>query len=937
LRSALPPKARETLDLAAKYFPNAAWARDAKYQLRNDRAIVYTEEWERLEDSRRVRFKPFAMIWKPEQPDSGEEPMTIECDSAVVEFARKFEITAPDPGRVVGGALEGAVRLAGPRGLLLNTRNVIFSEEAKRAWSDHAVEFAYDLHQGRAQGLDIDLVPEPGPASGDKPAIAGARAIRLVSQVAMRLVPHGSRAGRREEVVTVTSDGSFEYELESHVASFRKNVRVARPTGMGQHDRLDCQTLTLVFEPEDEVESQAAPDRGATADRIGRAGNLRFRRLLASGPGTKAVSERGQMSARMTELTYDEQSRQVVLTDPKEVRLAQRNNLMLCQQVLAVLDEDGQVERAVGRGPGRVFRYHADPPAARGERRVDFAAQWNRQMRLDPDPASGLDLIELSGNARLERPSQMTLSAETIRLWITPASQGRIRENLGARDDPRANSGQPRPDEAATPKRLLAINQVAFSSAKLAGGTERLEIWFEEASGQPPAEPGGAPGTATRPNGPARGTAASAPGEANNSRAAEQPMHLAADRIRIRVELARGEAHLSQVVTDGHVRLTQDHGEGVPALDIQGEALQLWNRSETDQVVHIEGSPAHVRDRGFQVEGADIHFDRGGNTARVEGAGVLRLPVTKGLDGQALAQPQLLDIFWREKMNFDGQTARFFARVKTQLAGNEVACEEMRVTLSERVDFSEEKPQKAVDVASVLCRDGVRLRSHEYEANRLVGVRLAQGFEFSLNQATGDVQATGPGWFSFWRRGNGNRAAFRASSHSRANKPLGGNPAEWEYTRVDFAGNMKGHMNQRAARFYDRVRIVYGPVDRSDATFDEENLPANGGWMRCEELLITQRERPAPLKPFVMLRGRHNVDLEGRTEQGMFHVKAYAVSYDESKELYVISGDGKRDAIITREARVGAQRGSNSAQRMEFIPSRDELKIERATSAEGSP
>jgi hypothetical protein len=259
-------------------------------------------------------------------------------------------------------------------------------------------------------------------------------------------------------------------------------------------------------------------------------------------------------------------------------------------------------------------------------------------------------------------------------------------------------------------------------------------------------------------------------------------------------------------------------------------------------------------------------------------------------------------------------------------------CEEMHVTFTRRISFAESgTDSQQADVRLVVCRDNVALKSHEYEANRLVGVRTAEGFEFTLDQATGQVTSQGPGTLVFWRRGNGKRAGLEANAGVRANRPLAANPVEWEYTRIHFDGRMDGNTKDRVTTFRDRVRVVYGPVEHSTETIDEDNLPKDGGWMRCNRLQLTQHPETKKQKPYIEMEATGNTELDGRS----FHAIAHLVTYDESKGLYVLNGDGKRDAKIWHEKTPGAARSSVAAQRMEFIPALNDLKIDRASGGQG--
>ena len=54
---------------AQEFLVDQVWAVDAKYQVRNDKSYIFAEEWEPIDDSRRVRLRPFAMIWRQKNHD----------------------------------------------------------------------------------------------------------------------------------------------------------------------------------------------------------------------------------------------------------------------------------------------------------------------------------------------------------------------------------------------------------------------------------------------------------------------------------------------------------------------------------------------------------------------------------------------------------------------------------------------------------------------------------------------------------------------------------------------------------------------------------------------------------------------------------------------------------------------------------------------------
>ncbi|MCA9118502.1 MAG: hypothetical protein KDA79_25750, partial [Planctomycetaceae bacterium] len=155
-----PPPPPENVRMAEKYLASQPWAAKAKYQIRTAEAFVYANEWEPVENDQAVRFRPFAMIYMPRDRPENEQPVTVVGESAYLKFANRFQVTDPDPGRIIGGALQGNVRIVGPNGLTIVGRNFIYSEKAMRLWSDESVHFAYGPHRGRGYGLQVELIAD---------------------------------------------------------------------------------------------------------------------------------------------------------------------------------------------------------------------------------------------------------------------------------------------------------------------------------------------------------------------------------------------------------------------------------------------------------------------------------------------------------------------------------------------------------------------------------------------------------------------------------------------------------------------------------------------------------------------------------------------------------------------------------------------------------
>ncbi|MEX0718334.1 MAG: hypothetical protein WD066_17195 [Planctomycetaceae bacterium] len=551
-------------------------------------------------------------------------------------------------------------------------------------------------------------------------------------------------------------------------------------------------------------------------------------------------------------------------------------------------------------------------------------------------------------------------------------------------------SRRPPGAEDFKPVRALAIEQVAIASPQLVAQTPRLEVWFEEAASpiMPRALPavdreprdrlvpavgrfpgdadasttrrGGStqysvlgtrssppqamaavndplPGTASVPATGSAETTESAPRRrrsfgSNDDEGPQEPVEVIADLIRVRVveNPETGESQVAELWTEGNVNVRQKLGPNQEPRRLTGDRVHFVNKAENQELVHVYGKPAHVRDPRMHIEGPEIHLDRGANRMWVDGAGLLQMPVERTLEGRELAQPEILDIWWKETMTFDGKLALFRGQVRTVNKDNRMRCEEMEVYFDRRVDFSgEEERQHDEDpqIERVICRDGVVFDSLAYEESRLVGIRRGRFWELTIHQQSGDTDARGPGEIVAWSRGGGRRAALGPGSTAQANRPRDAESSEWEYMRIDFAGRTTGNLHDKHTTFHDRVEVVYGPVDRPDSTIDVDHLPRDGGWLRCDSLRFTQREETPEQPAYLELFASGNAQLEGRE----FHARADQITYDESKGMYLLRGLGNRKAEIWRQTTPGTEPLHTPAQRMTFIPSKNHLWWEGAT------
>ena len=686
-------------------------------------------------------------------------------------------------------------------------------------------------------------------------------------------------------------------------------------------------------------------------------------------------SQHDDVTAFMTNLVYDVATQTAVLKDADAVFIRQQKTgtELRCPELTFVQGNAGDILSASGRGKGWIRRGSPDVE------QPEFWAQWSSHFRMLQQPGTNLDWLELNGRAIAKQPGKKSgLSGDVIRLCFDRVtSRNSNRETSASNEVGRnATAATMRANKAAVravadtsvdgsspfrPRQLQAFNNVVVVSPQGKAETKQLHVTFEDA----------VPSSANfakkenKPNSKRRVQPASrrsTGGKDKNSidflneelpegespatsEKVGEPFQLIADSIRAKVRLpdeasnrdsatASGPSDLLEVITEGSVDLQQSHGDDQDPLHVTGQGVHLENKEGNGQVVHVIGQPAVVRDRGFDIEGNDIFLDQNNNKTWINGSGALRLPVKNDFNGKALQSPSLLTVWWKEKMVFDGQSANFYDDVKAALNDSRLQCEEMEVVLTDRILFTgNQNKVPAAEVRQVVCKEGVEIDHSQYVEKELSEIQRGHVAQLTLNLKSGLTEAVGPGIISLWRPGRGKRAALAPRAVAQANRPLESDVANWEFTRVNFSGGMKGNLNERETTFNDRVRIVYGPVARPLDVIDPDvHLPKDGGEMECNSLTIEQLQETGSTKKYIGLTAEGNAKLEGRS----FYAQADAISFDESKELYTLRSIGSRQVTIWRQAAPGSEYSEASAKSMQFIPSQNLLKSDKTTGIRGA-
>jgi hypothetical protein len=479
-----------------------------------------------------------------------------------------------------------------------------------------------------------------------------------------------------------------------------------------------------------------------------------------------------------------------------------------------------------------------------------------------------------------------------------------------------------------------------------------MEVWFrsQDPNGAPivagvaPSQPSL---PASRPTGlagaPAAGPLAAQPGMQKSPTSGR--LVATAALVRGLVTMTGNKSELEEMSLEGQVHVVEEpreraavtvpNPESEAGMEIRGDQMQLTRPTRFDARAIVSGRPAEVRGRGLDLQGPLVDFDRGRNRLTVDGAGRLKVPLAAGTGGfesfgltggmtpptappptgvaagQPIAAPGSLDVTWQGRMDFDGLTARFVDRVVTTSGNTAVRAGSLDVVFNRPLEFAAGQPQPAArpDVSRIACGSGVRIESESAAQDGGKSVEQLFVRDLVIDRTTGNVTGTGPGRLASTRFGQAPGMSLPAGPQTPGAAAMPAAPAkpdELTYLGVDFQRGMRGNINRRVMEFHQRVEAIWGPVAKWGDTLDPHaatGLPPRVVTISSDVLGVGQAP-PAPgqQRSSIELAAGGNVLVEGES----FTARSARLTWSEAKDLLVFEGDGRSDAQLYRQAKVGA-------------------------------
>jgi hypothetical protein len=939
--AAIRARADKRLAALGDVFPEGSWERDDPIVLESRQMRLLFKQYHSLPDGR-VNLVPCTLVMLSDRnrsADDGGAGRTVVLrapQGAVLEFDEPLDLRQGRLAKLVGGSLRGQVTIRGtPTGpdaddeIEIVTRDVELAELEIR--TTEMVQFRYGRSTGSGRALVAALLPKAGGGGPGMsgPNIGGVDSIRLDRDVRMRLegfsggLLSGPDAPRQtvtgtagpdaeQPPVLVSCRGALCMNVSANVITCEDKVEVVRTAAGGATDQLSCDLLAIML-----ARGEAETGRGAAG------GGLKPVEIQARGTPVIARSTAAELEAKGARLGYEIATRRILLDGEEPVSLVVQGSEMQARSIDYCPGPPGDPGSLMAVGPGVLATRSPGSPPVR--------ARWQKWLRMRPDGAG--HVASLAGEADVTIEGQGRLSAAEMHLWL---------------DVDRSMPAEPRPAGAAgttlagvKPTRMLARGLVEIDTEPLTARTERMELWFKHVAAAAPTPalvPAQPTATAAVAAAPPQAVAPAKP--ADPAPPTRGKMIATGGLVRGLISMAPGNNQIEEISLENQVLLVEEPrglaaaAPAEPGLSIAGDQLQLSRPTRFDARAVVSGRPAKVQGRGLDLEGPLVEFDRGRNRLLVDGAGTLGLPMTSAASGfeslgmiGGAAPPAApaagtpagrLVVAWQGRMDFDGQTARFVDRVTTTSGATALQAGSLDVVFTQPMDFSAEGMQRGApraDVARIACGSGVKIESQSAAADGSRSLEKLFVRDLVLDRATGDVSGTGPGRLTSTRFGQGPALAMPAVAAPGQPAPAAPppRPDELTYLGVDFQKGLRGNMNRRQMEFHQRVEAIWGPVAGWGDVLD----PHAPGGLAPRAVAITSdvlgvAQAPPPpgqRRTSIELMAGGNVLVEGES----FTARSARLSWSEAKDLLVFEGDGRSDAQLFRQVKVGAPMSSASA------------------------
>jgi len=927
-------------DLTALFGPDA-WELSSPKVLETEQGRLLFKDYKPLPGGQ-MEVKPFTLILQPQEEGDQRTLVMQAPQGAVLNFDGDLNLSRGEIGKLVGGRLLGDIHIFSPESkpgagdrLEVNTKHVQLTQS--RVWTVHPVDFRMGKSYGSGRDLTIVLQPKPrkrGSSDDRAPQVGSLKSLSLVQvhkfvldSNSASLLP-GDEEKKKDDKeggpLEITCEGPFQFDFLTNSAWFKRNVDVFKHYVDGASDSLSCQYLLIEFlsgEKTDDTTDDKADD-----DTSPLKSDLKVKRIVAVGQPVKMEAPSRDASARGEYLEFTVAKNRIHLAGDEQVSLRQGKQWLFARQVEYELRESNSLGPMWAEGPGKIVG-HA-PVSEDGKKdEKPFEVHWRKSLRIEPAENDQF-LLSLDDAASFELAEMGQFSAQQLYVWFYEI------------DGPTPDS-----DKQMQVDRLVALNNVQIDSPRMAGSADRLEAFFrrEDIQRTPPPAAGAQPPVAGAqpPVGQAGGGARRFPGvQPAEPEKTLSRFHVSGELVRVQA-LQRGkEMFVENITISGNARVkeTQTEKPNETPLVVTGNTLEVKNANSPDAFLQVIGEPASVSARGMVAKGGNIQLDRARNQLWINGAGRMTIPLVKPNSEPRAGEtgplglgdtPPWVTVSWSQRMDFDGQVARFLQDVRAETTTQYSTTGQLEVAFDQRVDFANPKQAEKAKARRLTFQNGVFLENRTLLNGAVDAIDQMQSKSLLIDELTGEMHAEGPGWVSSVRYGGVQELGAPGAAPVRP-VSTAPRPRQLTYLKVAYQREIIGNIHKREVEFFGRVKTVQGPIKRWDdvlvidrpETFGEQGLQVT-----CDQMSLVERgPQITPKRKAIELLARGNVFVERST----LTARADRLSYTEAKDLIILRGNGRTDAEITRQERIGAEWSHASAGAIYFWRSLNQIRVDDA-------
>ena len=316
-------------------------------------------------------------------------------------------------------------------------------------------------------------------------------------------------------------------------------------------------------------------------------------------------------------------------------------------------------------------------------------------------------------------------------------------------------------------------------------------------------------------------------------------------------------------------------------------------------------------------------------------------------------------------MIYSDRTASFVGNIRAVMTNEldhkvELTCASMKVYFTDDLQLQSSNQKKSVLQAASLSTEADNGPIERIECNSKVVVDIdqmkdgvvesrnhAEFSDLTVNMITGTFGATGSGSSGIIESTRPNsrdtpRTTPRAVA--RSNTAVSTPTDAFVFVQAKFIGSIEGNYKQRFVQLKQHVRGVFGPVRQMGDRIvldglNVNELPPNTGSMRCENLSFSQIKSgdSEATSQFAMVAESNTSDEFSGThapchlESSEISGDADKITYDSSKQQFILRADKGRQATVSYRRTPGAAPETLTGQQFEYYRDRNQLRASEIT------